>query len=86
METTNVTQEKSVYQLWKELGIVRAEFEFQCGGDSMGDTEIHLYNNKGEKVDCPEIEDYIDNEVYNAVQFYEASGGHYQGEAGAVLS
>lgn len=84
METTNVTQEKSVYQLWKELGIVRAEFVFQCGGDNMGDTEIHLYNNKGEEVDCPEIEDYIDNEVYNAVQFYEASDGHYQGEAGVV--
>lgn len=84
MEATNVTQEKSVYQLWKELGIVKAEFEFQCGGDSMGDTEVHLYNDKGEEVDCPEISDYIDTEVYNAVDFYEASDGHYQGEAGVV--
>lgn len=82
METTNV--ELSPIELWKKLGIVKGDFEFQCGGDQMNDTNITFYNEKGEEVSSPELEDYIDNEIYNQVEFYVNSDGHYQGESGNV--
>lgn len=68
---------------WKELGIVYAEFEFDCGGDSMGDTSITLYVKDG-TVECEEVATYIDYQVYQNVQFYENSDGHYLGEHGTV--
>jgi hypothetical protein len=82
MKTTNV--ELSPIQIWKEKGIVKADFEFQCGGDQMNDTSIMFYNEAGEEVSCPELEDFIDNEIYNRVEFYVNSDGHYQGESGNV--
>lgn len=82
MKTTNV--ELSPIQIWKEKGIVKADFEFQCGGDQMNDTSIMFYNEAGEEVSCPELEDFIDNEIYNQVEFYVNSDGHYQGESGNV--
>lgn len=71
---------------WKELGIAYADFNFSCGGDSMNDTELSFYDNKGNQIDVSNtnLDSYFDNEVYNAVSFYEASDGHYQGESGYV--
>jgi hypothetical protein len=82
MKTTE--KELSPIQLWKENGIVRGEFEFQCGGDQMNDTDIKFFNDKGEEVKCEELESYIDGEIYNQVDFYVNSDGHYQGESGVV--
>jgi hypothetical protein len=82
MKTTE--KELSPIELWKEKGIVKGDFEFQCGGDQMNDTNITFYNEAGEEVDCPELADYIDNDIYNQVEFYVNSDGHYQGEAGNV--
>lgn len=82
MKTTE--KELSPIQLWKELGIVRGEFEFQCGGDQMNDTSITFFNDKGEEVQSEELEDYFDNDIYNQVEFYVNSDGHYQGESGYV--
>jgi hypothetical protein len=50
----------------------------------MNDTELKFFNDKGDEVECSELESYIDNEVYNQVEFYMNSDGHYQGEAGVV--
>jgi hypothetical protein len=33
-------------QKWNELGINRAEFEFDCGGDSMNETTLNFYDKK----------------------------------------
>lgn len=82
MKTTE--KELSPIQLWKELGIVRGEFEFQCGGDQMNDTSITFFNDKGEEVVSEELADYFDNSIYNEVEFYVNSDGHYQGESGFV--
>ena len=46
--------------------------------------EIKFFNDKNEEVDCPELEDYSDGEIYNQVEFYVNSDGHYQGESGVV--
>lgn len=82
MKTTE--KELSPIQLWKENGIVKGDFEFQCGGDQMNDTTLTFYNEKGEEVECEELASYIDNEIYNQVEFYVNSDGHYQGESGNV--
>lgn len=82
MKTTE--KELSPIQLWKENGIVKGDFEFQCGGDQMNDTNLKFYNEAGEEVVCEELADYIDGEIYNQVEFYVNSDGHYQGESGFV--
>jgi len=84
MSNNQQQEEKSVYQLWRELGITHANFEFSCGGDSMNDTNLTLIGANGEQVQNNEIEDYIDNEIYNRVDFYVNSDGHYMGESGTV--
>jgi hypothetical protein len=76
--------EKKIIQLWKELQITHIDFEFTCGGDSMNDTTLNIH--KGEEIiENDTISTYFDNEVYNAVEFYVNSDGHYQGESGNVL-
>lgn len=77
-------KELSPIQLWKKNGIVKGDFEFQCGGDQMNDTSITFYNEAGDEVKCEELADYIDGEIYNQVDFYVNSDGHYQGESGNV--
>lgn len=71
--------------LWKELGIVKCDMEFNCGGDQMNDTSFIFYDKDGKEVDDKgELETYFDNEVYKEVEFYVNSDGHYMGEAGYV--
>lgn len=77
-------EEMEIIKLWKELGVDYVNFEFSCGGDSMNDTSIQIYDDKGSEIDCVEIRDYIDDKIYVKVDFYEASDGHYLGEAGNV--
>jgi hypothetical protein len=84
-------KEKAI-KIWKDLGIGKAVMNFNCGGDSMGDTDFEFFDDghnmfepkKGQKEDLKYLEDYLDNEVYNAVDFYVNSDGHYQGEFGTV--
>lgn len=68
---------------WKEYNIDRAEFEFTCGGDSMGDTELFFYDKDNNEVEV-DFNSEIENQIYNNITFYDASDGHYQGEAGTV--
>lgn len=81
---SNNQEEKTVHQIWSELGISHANFEFSCGGDSMNDTTLTLIGENGEEINNAEIEAYIEDEVYNRVEFYVNSDGHYQGESGNV--
>jgi hypothetical protein len=76
--------EQEIIKLWKELGITHIDFEFTCGGDSMNDTTLNIH--KGDEIIKNDVIDtYFDNEVYNAVEFYVNSDGHYMGESGNVL-
>jgi hypothetical protein len=70
---------------WKKAGIIRAEFRFTCGGDSMGDTELVFFNGSDTQVEDEfGFTSYFEDEVYKHVSFYEASDGHYMGESGVV--
>lgn len=84
MKTTDVLQENEMITLWKEHKVDRVEFQFSCGGDSMGDVSIEIYDNNGETIDVGDLESYFEDEVYENVTFYEASDGHYLGEYGTV--
>ena len=70
--------------LWKANNITECICEFSCGGDSMNDIDFYFHTKEG-KVDLPELTDYFDSEVYNNVEFYVNSDGHYIGEAGEVV-
>jgi hypothetical protein len=72
-------------QKWKEHNVDRVEFIFSCGGDSMNDTSIEIYDKEENIIEVPEIDDYIDDAVYNNVTFYENSDGVYMGEEGKVI-
>lgn len=76
-----------IIQLWKEKGIEYGTFIFDCGGDSMGDTEFKFSTKNGEELDektNSTLENYFESRIYNEVEFYEVSDGVYHGESGTV--
>lgn len=76
---------EDIIKKWKEAKISYAKFEFSCGGDSMNDTYLTFYDDNGNEIEVSsEISSYFDDDVYNHVDFYEASDGHYLGEDGTV--
>lgn len=71
---------------WLEKGVDRAEFEFSCGGDSMNDTNLVFFDKENNEITMSnESKETLDNDIYNNVEFYVNSDGHYQGEHGTVL-
>lgn len=84
MKATN-EETNEMIELWKKLDIQRCEMEFSCGGDSMDETDFTFYNSQDKVVDGEELEGYFESEVYNEVEFYEVSDGHYMGEFGQVV-
>jgi len=75
---------KKIIKIWKEKNIDHVDFDFSCGGDSMNDTDVQIYNKEGNNVEDKEIEDYFQEKTYDNVEFYVNSDGHYQGEFGVV--
>jgi hypothetical protein len=76
--------EKKIIQLWKEKGVDQIDYEFDCGGDSMGETVLNIFDKEENLIECKEIEDYFENKIYDNVEFYVNSDGHYMGERGNV--
>jgi len=77
------TQVETIIALWKQLEITNVNFNFNCGGDNMNDTDITIHTKNGE-ITNDVIHDYFDVVVYDKVEFYVNSDGHYQGEFGVV--
>jgi hypothetical protein len=71
-------------KLWRELKVDKVGFNFSCGGDSMNDTDISMFDKEGNIVLNDELESYFNDATYDNVQFYVNSDGHYQGESGVV--
>lgn len=80
---------KKLIDEWKSNRIASASFHFDCGGDSMNQTHwsFTIIDDDGVERDggsdfvgLPELEDM----VYDVVEFYECSDGHYLGENGTV--
>lgn len=70
--------------LWNEKGIVRAEMEFYCGGDEMGDYSFTYFDADDKEVECSDLDKFFNEEVFQQVEFYVNSDGHYMGESGTV--
>ena len=83
MKTTELTDLQQMIALWKEKGITECSMEFNCGGDQMNDYTFTFHTKDGE-IKCDELESYFEGEVYNHIEFYVNSDGHYMGEAGYV--
>jgi hypothetical protein len=77
-----ITKQKAI-EIWQELGITSANFEFSCGGDSMNETTLTFKTSEGD-IDDDDLEHYFDDVIYKEVDFYVNSDGHYQGEFGNV--
>jgi len=78
-----MTKEQAI-QLWKDNDVSKVTFEFNCGGDSMNETQVYIHNSADEQIECSELSDYFDDEVYHNVNFYVDSDGVYMGESGNV--
>lgn len=70
---------------WKKLGIENANMEFSCGGDSMGDYSFTFYTNEKNEVESEELKSFFDRQIFDDVEFYVNSDGHYIGESGNVV-
>lgn len=78
---------EEMIRIWKECGVREAEFHFDCGGDSMNETHWVFLDSKGKTIDSSSlsvVESQLESDVYDNIQFYEASDGHYLGESGTV--
>lgn len=75
---------KEALQKFKDLNLEKAVLTFDCGGDSMGNTEWELQKEDGEVVEDDELKEFFDDDVYDKVDFYVNSDGYYNGEAGTV--
>jgi hypothetical protein len=79
-----MTDEQTIIAFIEKYHIEELYCEFDCGGDSMGDTVFTATDKEGEEVDIEEIENILYDFMYKNVEFYENSGGQYIGEAGKV--
>ena len=76
---------KDIVKIWLDQNVDYIDFDFSCGGDSMNETEFHIFNKDKEEIENEELESYFEGQVYNEVDFYECSDGHYMGEFGKVV-
>jgi len=77
-------QLQEVIKEWKALGISYCHMTFSCGGDQMDEYTFAYYDEKGREIKAESLDGYFDIEVFDRVDFYEASDGHYVGERGYV--
>ena len=82
---SNYIDKNTAIKLWQKNNIGNAEFHFSCGGDSFNDYHFEIFDkdNNGIQVD-EALTDYLTEDIFNRVDFYEASDGHYMGEDGIV--
>ena len=76
--------EKDAVKLWEKLGVSNATLTFNCGGDCMGDTDWELFDKDGGVISSDELVNYFETVIYDEVEFYVNSDGHYMGEFGTV--
>ena len=79
---------------WKKLGIDNANMEFSCGGDSMSDYSFTFYTKNTSavtgrpeniSVESEALISFFDLQIFDDVEFYVNSDGHYIGESGNVV-
>lgn len=80
------TFREELIEIWEDAKIAYAEFEFNCGSDSMNYEELTFFNKKGKVIkDEWDLSDFFEEDVYKAVDFYCNSFDTYVGESGKVI-
>ena len=77
-------EKNEIIKIWNDLNVKTAFLNFSCGGDSMNDMDISFEDEEGNEIENDELAIYLQDEVFEKVEFYECSDGHYQGESGVV--
>ena len=49
--STNLSKTDTIVELWLENKINRIEYDFSCGGDSMNETDLHIFNDENEEIE-----------------------------------
>ena len=75
---------KEAIARWKELNVDRVVLTFNCGGDSMGDMDWEVFGANDQRIEDEDLISYFDRVIFDKVEFYVNSDGHYIGEAGTV--
>jgi hypothetical protein len=75
---------KEAIARWKELNVDRVVLTFNCGGDSMGDMDWEVFGANDQRIEAEGLVSYFDSVIFDKVEFYVNSNGHYIGEAGTV--
>jgi hypothetical protein len=88
MENQKLEGLELAIDVWKKNNISSARFNFSCGGDSMGDTQLEYFVKNESSLftegELPDLDNYFNDVIYREVDFYENSDGHYMGESGYV--
>lgn len=84
MSRDKIKETQEAVAEWKRLGIARGNMEFSCGGDSMNDYHFEFFDKDNNVVESEVLDSYFDMEIFDAVEFYVNSDGHYMGESGNV--
>jgi hypothetical protein len=83
MKTQTVELEQSL-KTWKDLKIDHCIMNFSCGGDSMNDFSFEFFDENENVLHSDELDKFFEEEVFDRVDFYVNSDGHYLGEFGTV--
>ena len=75
---------KEAIARWKELNVDRVVLTFNCGGDSMGDMDWEVFGANDQRIEDEDLISYFDSVIFDKVEFYVNSDGHYIGESGTV--
>ena len=75
---------KEAIARWKELNVDRVVLTFNCGGDSMGDMDWEVVGANDQRIEDEDLISYFDRVIFDKVEFYVNSDGHYIGESGTV--
>jgi len=83
MKTKTVELEQ-ILKIWKDLKIDHCIMNFSCGGDSMNDFSFEFFDENENVLHSNELDNFFEEEVFDRVDFYVNSDGHYLGEFGTV--
>lgn len=76
---------KDLKKIWDKYGIAKITTDFDMGGDSGELSEIEAFDINENPISLEKDEiSIIERDIYDNVQFYEVSDGHYCGENGTV--
>jgi len=76
--------ETEISNLWLELKVDYILIDFSCGSDSTDLKGTMIYDQSGTRISSYDLSEYFEDEIFNNVDFNEATDDYYLGESGTV--